>query len=156
MKKFLSIILSFTLLMSISITAFAENQVVTVSIPDLDYTMTIPANCTIEYKNTDAQIIGDVTFTSTDWQVFKDSGMAAHCRVSSNGQLTNDNGHIINYEYGLYDSRFEQIMESVKSITVQGNSSSAIAIKVSDWSGAKPGTTYTTTITYTASIVDER
>lgn len=152
MKKFLSIILSLTLLLSMNVTAFAEEQVVSVSIPDYNYTMTIPADCTIEYKNTDFQSIGDVTFTSTDWDAFVDGHKAAYLVASSNGQLTNENRSVIRYEFGQYDANLNEIIS--KDFSCQSDITRTFVIKVSDWSRAEPGTTYTTTITYTASLMD--
>ncbi len=152
MKKFLSIIFSITLLMSMSVTVFAEDQVVSVSIPDYEYTMTIPADCSIEYKNTDFQSIGTVKFTSTDWDTFVDGHKAAKLVASSNGKFTNENGHEIFYEFGQYDANENRIVGI--DFTCQFDRTETFVIKVSDWSRAEPGTTYTTTITYTASLMD--
>lgn len=148
MKKILSIILSLTLLLSMSVTVFAEEQVVSVSIPDLQYTVTIPADCTIEYKNTGFQSIGKLSVTSTDWSAYPAAKKAVAVNLSStNGILKNKNGSEISYRVGNNVDKFNPNLGD-GSFTCQGDIEMEYFIWVSDWSGAEPGTTYTTKITY--------
>lgn len=156
MKKILSIILSLTFLMSMSVTAFAEEQVVSVSIPDLlQYTVTIPADCTIEYKNTGHQSIGKLSVTSTDWSAFPANKKAVAVDLASNrGNLTNENGGRISYSVGGKYTMSSGDVPLSESFSCQRDIEWEYFIQVSDWSGAEPGTTYSTTITYNISLMD--
>lgn len=157
MKKFLAIILALTLLLSVSVTAFAEDsatQTVSVSIPGYEYTVTIPADCTIEYKNTGLQSIGKVSVTSTDWSVFPANKKAVAVSLASNsGDLTNENGNRISYSLSAKIPIDGALLEN-GSFSCQFDWEEEYFIQVSDWSGAEPGTTYTTTITYNISLMN--
>lgn len=153
MKKIISIILALTLLMSLSVTALAEQQVVSVSIPDYEYTVTIPADCTIEYNNTGIQSIGKVYVTSTDWSVFRPNRKAVEVGLASTrGDLTNENGRRIPYRVGGKHPMEDSLTSGLFSC--QFDTEEEYFIQISDWSNAEPGTTYSTTITYNISLMD--
>lgn len=156
MKKFLAIILTLTLVLSMSVTAFADDQTVSVSIPGYDYTVTIPADCSIEYGNTGIQSLGKIKVASTDWETLKNNKKAVYvCISSTSGNLVNQNGRTIPYVVG-YLARHENYSELMgNDFSCQDtNERNEYGIRVSDWSGAEPGTTYSTIITYNISLMD--
>lgn len=167
MKKILSIILTLTLVLSMSVTAFAEEtsegtQTVSVDVPTpcYDYTVSIPASCSIEYGNTDRQSIGAVTVTSDYWDNICADYICVCINVSHSNYLTNANG----------DSIFVGVLRQVGSTWhphdgsthpmridgIKGNSSTNLAVEVPDWSNAKAGETYSLTLTYTSELVKKQ
>lgn len=157
MKKILSIMLSLTLLLSMSVTAFAEEtatQNVSVSIPDYPYTVTFPASqTTIEYGNTGNQKIGEVAVSSTAWDTFKANKKHVRVYVSGNGKLMNQNEKEISCDFGIAYPP-EMNLSGNDWWSCQSNCTYEYFIKISDWSSAEPGTRYLTTITYTATVGD--
>lgn len=149
MKRFVAILMALTLLLGMSVTALAEDQTktqtVSVSIPAFKYTLTIPVNTEIKYGTTGKQNIGKFSVSSTEWDTFKSNKMCVYVNVTPDLKLKNENGHTISYEWSTDtgDDEYKYF---------QGDGSQGYGIKVSDWSNAEPDTTYTTEITYAASV----
>ena len=149
MKKLLSVILSVVLLMSLSVTAFAEEtaQRVSVRIPCYDYTVTMPADCSLTYGNTDWQHIGDITVESENWA---DINSAPYDGIEvywsrNDTFLINENGETISFDDELmYGGR----LWDTGGVGLTSNDTVGFYLKVPDWSRAVIGTTYSTTITY--------
>lgn len=161
MKKILSIILSLTLLLSMSVTVFAEatsegTQTVSVEVPTpcYDYTVTIPASCSIEYGNTERQSIGAVTVTSDYWDNIYADYDGVRVEAAHSSHLTNAAGDrifvCVMYEEGegMWNACLVEYPMWIDFL--QGNSSKNMAVQVNDWSSAKAGETYSLTITYTS------
>lgn len=165
MKKILSIILSLTLLLSMSVTVFAEatsegTQTVSVEVPTpcYDYTVTIPASCSIEYGNTERQSIGAVTVTSDYWDNIYADYNSVMVEVAHSNYLTNADGDRI--FVGVLRETTEGMWHPNDGETQpmriefrQGNSSKNLAVQIPNWSSAKAGETYSLTLTYTSFLL---
>ncbi|MGM9603210.1 MAG: hypothetical protein ACI3W5_16690 [Faecousia sp.] len=155
MKKFLSVILSVALLMCMSVTAFAvepnvHEQTVSVDIPlSYDYTVTMPANCSLTYGKTGWQHIGNVTVTSENWDNINNSdpydGIYVGWSWNNDSNLKNANGDSISFNRAL---EWDDQMINTGGVTLTSNDTVGFYLMVPDWSGAVGGTTYTKTITY--------
>lgn len=167
MKKFLSIILLLTLLLSMSVTAFATDEgSTTVSVdvpaPKYDYKVHIPADCKIEYGNTEPQYIGTVEVTSDYWDNITTTylGVLVECR--SDEYLSNKNGaDSIFCAIGTIDSQSifdpfpsNQTAWGFKADGAEPAGLSNLYIEVPSWSKAKAGESYSVTITYTSKLAD--
>lgn len=164
MKKILSIILSLTLLLSMSVTAFAESttsgeQTVSVSVPTpcYDYTLHIPVDCTIKYNETDPQYIGAVTVTSDYWTNILADYKSVYVKYEFDGALkTADGSDKLYYQIGdLVDPNHFDLKISghgweFKQDGVSVDGESAMYMRVPNWSEAKPGASYSTKITFTS------
>ena len=150
-----------------SVTAFAADDgttVLTVEVPiEPSYTLHIPANMTLMYGNTEKQTIGDLYVTDVDgydliWCAPKYTDLI-------NTADSTDRISLVLYDDSDYYSQQELKKNGNE---VQGNTTPTLFIKnfsqytgwsdsynnfslsaqVSDWSGATPGATYQSTITY--------
>lgn len=163
MKKFLSLILALAMVACMSVTAFAadETTVLTVEVPiEPSYTLHIPANMTLEYGNTEKQTIGDLYVTDVDG--FAQIWCAPRYTDLINCTDSNDiisltlfssypHGDHINDDELTKDGRAIQLKwNDVTNIAgwENGYRLSTLSAQVSDWSGATPGATYQSTITY--------
>ena len=160
MKKVLSVILSVALLMCMSVTAFAvepnvHEQTVSVDIPlPYDYTVTMPADCSLTYGNTDWQHIGDVTVTSENWDNINSApydGIDVSWYINLDNHLVNENGDTIQFDREL---KWNGQMISAGGVTLTHDDTVGFYLKVADWSGAAVGTTYTKTITYRVGLFE--
>ena len=158
MKKFLSVILSVALLMCMSVTAFAvepnvHEQTVSVDIPfPYDYTVTMPADCSLTYGNTDWQHIGDVTVTSENWDNINSApydGIGVRWSWNNDSNLKNANGDSISFNRAL---ERDGKMVNTGGVILTSDDTVGFYLMVPDWSGAVEGTTYTKTITYRVSL----
>ena len=159
MKKVLSVILSVALLMCMSVTAFAvepnvHEQTVSVDIPlPYDYTVTMPADCSLTYGNTDWQHIGDVTVTSENWDNINNSdpydGIQVGWSWNNDSNLKNANGDSISFNRAL---ERDGKMVNTGGVILTSDDTVGFYLRVPDWSGAVEGTTYTKTITYRVSL----
>lgn len=162
MKKFLAIILALTLVLSMSVTVFAEQtsegtQTVSDDVPTpcYDYTVSIPASCSIEYGNTGRQSIGAVTVTSDYWDNIYADYDGVRVEVAHSNYLKNASG----------DSIFVGVLQQNSDGTWhpndgnnhpmridfrQGNGSQNLGVEIPNWSSAKAGETYSLTLTYTS------
>lgn len=170
MKKILSIILSLTLLMGMSVTAFAESTTsgsqtvsVDISTPCYDYTLHIPADCKIDYDKTEPQSIGSVTVTSDYWDNITTDYHGVLVNIKYNSYLSDDEGNKIYFLLGNYDNLnifspkmgedlgwfIEYKGDGVGVDGYEGN----LYMEVFDWSNAQPGKSYSVTITYTSELL---
>ena len=167
MKKILSIILSITLLMSMSVMVFAadekiKQQIVSVKIPipEYDYTVTIPTNCSLTYGNTDWQFIGGTTVTSENWDNINSAydGVNVEWDIRPDwNTLENSNGDSINFIHNVkYHHDPDQGFFNVGGIRFRENMTIDHYMKVEDWSGAVEGTTYSKTITYKYRLMEKQ
>ena len=162
MKKVLSVILSVALLMCMSVTAFAvepnvHEQTVSVNIPlsTYDYTVTMPADCSLTYGNTDWQHIGDVTVTSENWDNINNSdpydGIQVGWSWNNDSNLKNANGDSISFNRAL---ERDGKMVNTGGVILTSDDTVGFYLMVPDWSGAVEGTTYTKTITYRVQLLE--
>ena len=161
MKKVLSVILSVALLMCMSVTAFAvepnvHEQTVSVDIPlPYDYTVTMPADCSLTYGNTDWQHIGDVTVTSENWDNINNSdpydGIQVGWSWNNDSNLKNVDGESIYFDREL---KWNGQMLSIGGVRLTSDDTVGFYLRVPDWSGAVEGTTYTKTITYRVQLLE--
>lgn len=169
MKKILSIMLSLTLLLSMSVTAFAENvtsgsQTVSVNVPTpcYDYTLHIPADCEIKYNVTDLQSIGTVTVTSDYWGNITTDYWGVLVYVQYGDFLSNDKGDSkIFCGIGTYDGNGNFNPEDgdgsgwaigYKEDGAGVDGRGKLYMEVPNWSNAQPGESYSVTITYTSEL----
>ncbi len=170
MKKLLTFILALVMVMSLSVTAFAEGEqsgttTLTAEIPNAaapSYTIQIPANTTLEYGNTDKQFIGrvsvkDVTNVETD-------GLVAFTSPYTDLINTEDPGDTIALVlYGKVGDPFDLIDKTtglwygaspgVYAAKYDQYYSYQMWAEVTDWSGATPGATYQAVITFQFKVV---
>ena len=158
MKKVLSVILSVALLMCMSVTAFAvepnvHEQTVSVDIPlPYDYTVTMPADCSLTYGVTDWQHIGNVTVTSENWDNINSApydGIGVRWSWNNDSNLKNVDGESIYFDREL---KWNGQMLSIGGVRLTSDDTVGFYLRVPDWSGAVEGTTYTKTITYRVSL----
>lgn len=168
MKKFLSFVLVLVMVCSLSVTAFAEGEqsgttTLTANIPNAaepSFTLHIPANTTLTYGNTDTQqISGDlyvenvqntsrVLFLApfTDLTNTADSSdmiaLKLFIEQDHDGQLIpvdQATGKVDDYIWGIYDVTWGE-GDEYAGMTFYA--------QVEDWSGATPGATYQSVITF--------
>ena len=168
MKKTLSLILAMILVLSLSFTAFADDQtIITAEIPDNTpkYTLHIPADMTLEYNNTEKQLLGNLYVTdcsgiSSLWCSAKYTDLINTADSSDTISLTmtdkagrlirKKDGYIdkINNPFTLYSSIY-----SILGWSSPYNTEPINAVVSSEaWEGATPGATYKATITYIVDI----
>ena len=162
MKKFLSIILSITLLMSMSVTAFAADEriaeqkvSVKIPMPEYAYTVTMPKDCSLTYGNTDWQFIGGVTVTSENWNNINSAyeGVIVSWSTDYDNTLKNSNGDSINFNHDVkYHHDPNRGFLGTGAIIFNADMTIDQYMQVRDWSEAVEGTTYSKTITYTAKL----
>lgn len=162
MKKFLSLVLALVMVMSLSVTAFAESgtTTLTANIPNAaepSFTLHIPADTTLTYGNTDWQQLSGV-LDATDIQ----NANLIRCTISFTDLInTSDpsdsiglifNSTVIEENSG---DTFEQNFNNGTTLTLYTASwgydyKLTLFAKVADWSGATPGATYQAVLTFTA------
>ena len=161
MKKFLSLILALVMVMSLSVTAFAEGEqsgttTVTANIPNAatpSYTIHVPASMTLEYGNTDRQLIGGAYVTDVtdvqdgDW-IALDSPYTMLINVE-------DSSDTLDWSLSLYYGAFYSVRPNdgsagIVNMIYRNGVYGTINYyaQVSDWSGATPGATYQAVITF--------
>lgn len=166
MKKILSVILALTLVLSMSVTAFAKNEgstTVSVVVPSYDYTVNIPKSCQIEYGNTEPQHIGTVTVTSKNWDTILADYLGVSVECCGGEYMSNKNGDVqINCLIGTVDSLSEffpfpssQTTWGFKADGAEPSNLSKLYIRVHNWSNAQPGESYSVTITYTSWLAEK-
>lgn len=167
MKKFLSFVLVLVMVCSLSVTAFAEGgtTTLTVDVPNAaepSYTLHIPANTTLTYGSTEKQkISGDLYVENvqnasrvyflapfTDLINTSDSSdsiaLNLYVEQDHDGDLSNTvnqtTGKVEGVTWGLYDIDWP---ESSGKYAIE-----TFYAQVTDWSGATPGATYQSVITF--------
>lgn len=172
MKKIISTILSITLLMCMSVTAFAEEQTVTVKIPDRNYTMSIPATTAIEYRNSDVVLLkNELKITSKNPTLLFSNAHYVQVDVTYSDLTHKDNNSytlplsILWAEpndpsniQGGYDEAYDwEKLASGSSVKFTSaadfywTNGYRLGAKVTGWDNAEPGE-YQATVTYTATI----
>ena len=161
MKKVLSVILSVALLMCMSVTAFAvepnvHEQTVSVNIPlsTYDYTVTMPADCSLTYGNTDWQHIGDVTVTSENWDNINSApydGIEVYWDINSDDHLVNKDGDTIRFDDKL---EYQGQMRDAGAVRLTSDDTVGFYLRVPDWSSAVEGTIYKKAITYRVGLYE--
>lgn len=169
MKKFLSLVLTLVMVMSLSVTAFAEDgtTTLTVEVPNAaepSYTLHIPANTTLTYGSTEKQEVSGHLYME-DVQNAKAIKYLAPYTDLMNTSDSSDKIALRLYANAPHyasmrpvDQATGQIEESsgLKTDTIYekyGELGWYPAVRfyaeVSDWSGATPGATYQAVITFT-------
>ena len=161
MKKFLSVILSVALLMSMSVTAFAADSkeyVQTVSViigePNYDYTVTMPANCSLTCGNTEWQHIGDITVESENWDNINSApydGIEVYWDINSDDHLVNKDGDTIRFDDKL---EYQGQMRDAGAVRLTSDDTVGFYLRVPDWSSAVEGTIYKKAITYRVGLFE--
>ena len=152
MKKIVALLLTLVMLSSLTLTALAAGEqtgttTITAEVPGPTYTMVIPADMTLEYGNTEAQKIGDISVSNVVG--ITDRYVMCHISVTD---LTSAVGTIpVKYTVdGLeVDESFNEF--EVYDHTIPGYVEHPLYAKVTYWGSAAPGT-YTATITFNFSI----
>lgn len=169
MKKLWAILLALTLLLSTSASAFADENTVgeqTVSVTVPSYTVTIPANCTIEYGNTGNQLIGTVTVSSDFWDGAM-SGKQVLLTVTQKNKPENC-GMYLSYRNDSDEYKIGCVLQAQRTSPTTGNlqdftgrdpeiisdcnTTTKLFMQVPSWESARSDETYSITLVYTASL----
>lgn len=171
MKKIMAIILALTLVMSMSVTAFADEQKITVNIPDRDYTMTIPATTEIQYGSNDIVILNDeLKMTSKNPTLLFSNSHCVKVDITYN-DLTHKKeskytlplsilcakpADETNIQGGYGEDYIWEELTSGGSVSFDGEdfywtNGYRLGAKVNGWANAEPGE-YQATVTYTATL----
>ena len=152
MKKVFAIVLTFALLMSLSVTAFAENTTggdadITTSIAPT-YTVTIPADVNVQFNATETAF-GTIEVTAS--QIHPDKCIKV--ALTTDGELNNaiDNTKVI--PYAIKDSTGADFT-SATYLTEGDKTELSICITADDWNAAYAGD-YSDTVTFTVSYEDK-
>ena len=152
MKKLFAIVLSFALLMSLSVTAFAANTTggdadITTSIAPT-YTVTIPADVNVTFNATETAF-GTIEVTAS--QIHPDKCIKV--ALATDKELNNaiDNTKVI--PYAIKDSEGVEF-NSATYLTEGDKTELSIHITADDWNAAYAGD-YSDTVTFTVSYEDK-
>ena len=152
MKKLFAVILTVALLMSLSLTAFAENTTggdadITTSIAPT-YTVTIPADVNVAFNATETAF-GTIEVTAS--QIHPDKCIKV--ALTTDKELNNaiDNTKVI--PYAIKDST-GAAFTSATYLTEGDKTELSIHITADDWNAAYAGD-YSDTVTFTVSYVDK-
>ena len=152
MKKLFAIVLTFALLMSLSVTAFAANTTggdadITTSIAPT-YTVTIPADVNVQFNATETAF-GAIEVTASQIHPNKCIKVA----LTTDGELNNaiDNTKVI--PYAIKDSTGAAFI-SATYLTEGDKTELSIHITADDWNAAYAGE-YADTVTFTVSYEDK-
>lgn len=171
MRKIIATILAVTLLMCMSVTAFAEEQTVTVQIPDRDFTMSIPATTEIQYDNNDVVALkNELKLTSTNPTLLFSNGHYVQVDVTYGDLVHKDNNSYklplsiwcakpadeTNIAGGYGETYTWENLASGGNVTFTGTdfywtNGYRLGAKVTGWDNAESGE-YRATVTYTATI----
>ena len=152
MKKLFAIVLTFALLMSLSVTAFATNTTggkadITTSIAPT-YTVTIPADVNVAFNATETAF-GAIEVTAAQIHTDKCIKVA----LATDKELNNaiDNTKVI--PYAIKDSEGAEFT-SATYLTEGDKTELSIHITTDDWNAAYAGD-YSDTVTFTVSYEDK-
>ena len=152
MKKLFAIVLTFALLASLSVTAFAANATggdaeITTSI-DPTYTVTIPADVNVAFNATETAF-GTIEVTAS--QIHPDKCIKV--ALATDKELNNaiDNTKVI--PYAIKDSEGAEFT-SATYLTEGDKTELSIHITADDWNAAYAGD-YSDTVTFTVSYEDK-
>ena len=152
MKKAFAILLTFALLMSLSVVAFAANTTggdadITTSI-DPTYTVTIPANTTVAFNATETAF-GAIEVTAS--QIHPDKCIKVE--LTSDGELNNAIDATKVIPYAIKDADGADFT-SATYLTEGDKTELSIHITADDWNAAYAGE-YSDTVTFTVSYEDK-
>jgi spore coat protein U-like protein len=152
MKKVFAIVLTFALLASLSVTAFATNTTggkadITTSI-DPTYTVTIPADVNVAFNATETAF-GTIEVTAS--QIHPDKCIKV--ALTTDKELNNaiDNTKVI--PYAIKDSEGAEF-NAATYLTEGDKTELSIHITANDWNAAYAGD-YSDTVTFTVSYEDK-
>ena len=152
MKKLFAVILTFALLMSLSVTVFAANTTggdadITTSI-NPTYTVTIPANTTVAFNATETDF-GAIEVTAS--QIHPDKCIKV--ALTSDGKLENSIDATKVIPYAIKDSE-GAAFTSATYLTEGDKTELSIHITADDWNAAYAGE-YSDTVTFTITYEDK-
>ena len=169
MKKMLSLLLSSTLLLSTPITVFAEGdshegtQTVSTTVPNPTWTLSIPANTTVEYNVTRTELTMPTVKNPENCPADRDVDVY----INHTGQFDGEgsvSGQYISFTIKAKYGDNENSIASGKKVLIKNyviNNTGAyeqygaeklyLDIQSFDWRTANPGT-YSTTITYSSAM----
>lgn len=162
MKKMIALMLGLVMLFSLSTTAFAAgtqtgSMTLTAEVPDsVSYTMHIPADMTLEYNNTEKQLIGNVAVSDI---VNLPDGKKIRCQITNRNLKCGTETIPVKYFVDDYDDVYpggDSVLDYMDIyVYYDSPDSREIFAQVSQeaWDAATPGT-YTATLTYTFYICE--
>lgn len=168
LKRTISFCLVMAMVFSMAISASAESTTLTIEVPEASYTLHVPANQSIDYMASEANIGGVSVSGSSDF-----STKELHVTVSYSGQFTTpQHSSVISYALkckGINsDTRFDLDLNSVIKFTgnedgtlstypqlLDGSPADELIVVIApeSWENLSGGT-YSTTITFASSLVD--
>ena len=152
MKKLFAVILTFALLMSLSVTAFAANTTggdadITTSIAPT-YTVTIPADVNVQFNATETSF-GAIEVEAA--QIHPDKCIKVE--LTSDGKMENSIDATKVIPYAIKDADGADFT-SATYLTEGDKTELSIHITAEDWNAAYAGD-YSDTVTFTVSYVDK-
>ena len=170
MKKLVSLLLAAMLLLALAVPAYADGSTtLTTEVPPATYTLSIPADQTIEFNATSVKI-GNVSVPeSSGFAVGKNLKVTiTYSAFTSDTTSTTIPFELKKYEYTASSGAYTTLINSGDSLSFTGKTSGSVnenasgthggvqnlvvTINSSDW-GKALGGTYTATITFTSEVV---
>ena len=154
MKKIVALLLALTMLTSLTVTALAAGEqsgttTITAVVPGPSYTIKIPANKTLEYGNTEKQLLGNVTVSDV---ADIPAGKKIGCKMAFQDLKCGTDTIPVQYLLNGYEINgdLEQAVYGSSGINLY-----TLYAQVSEeaWTSAAPGT-YTATITFNFYLYD--
>lgn len=169
MKKFLSLVLTLVMVMSLSVTAFAEDgtTTLTVEVPNAaepSYTLHIPANTTLTYGSTEKQKISGDLYVENVQNASKVYFLAPFTDLINTSDSSDSIALKLFIEENHDGGELKSVVQDTGKIYYPGYGSNIWTLydetlevqywietfyaQVDDWSGATPGATYQAVITF--------
>ena len=179
MKKAIALLLAVMLVVSMAPAAFASTTTLTTNVPDATYTFEIPANTPIDYNALDTSIgyvhvtesagfaVGKNLQITIEYGPFVNTANSEstipYVLYADDTDILTDNKRVTYHGSKLLKSGYSIIFEGTNEGTVRRLADNAngkfigdlgVCINSSDW-GKALGGDYTSTITFTAKVVQE-